>query len=152
MKLTPYRKMRSLLLFTSLSVCTLTAVNAADTYSLTWFATSVRGGISSGGIYSVSAMVTPPISGAVAGSAFRIEAGLTGLLGFQSDDNARSLLITIDAQGNVQISWPPVIPGLVLQESDSLLNARWSNSPNGTRSPAIIPAGEKARFFRLSKP
>ncbi len=51
-----------------------------------------------------------------------------------------------------EISWTPPTPGFVLQQSDSLLPAAWTNAPSGPTNPATVPATLPARFYRLFKP
>ena len=63
------------------------------------------------------------------------------------------LFITPVPPNLVMIAWTPTnAPGFVLQQSDSLMPAAWTNSPSGTNNPATVPAALPARFYRLFKP
>ena len=51
------------------------------------------------------------------------------------------------------ISWTPTnSPGFVLQQSDVLVPAAWTNSPSGSTNPAAVSAVGTKRFYRLNKP
>jgi hypothetical protein len=53
---------------------------------------------------------------------------------------------------NVIVSWQPAIPGWILQETSNLNPSNWTNSPSGFINPAMIPATELTKFYRLFKP
>jgi len=54
--------------------------------------------------------------------------------------------------GVVSVSWEPEVPGLVLQETTSLLETNWVNSASGTTNPALVSATAPAMFYRLVMP
>jgi len=63
------------------------------------------------------------------------------------------LTITPVAPNFVMVAWTPTnSPGFVLQQSDSLRPAAWTNAPSGLTNPATVPATVPARFYRLFKP
>ena len=63
------------------------------------------------------------------------------------------LTITPATASSAIISWTPTIPpGFVLQQSDALAPAIWTNAPSGTNNPATVPATLPTRFYRLRKP
>ena len=80
------------------------------------------------------------------------------------DDNSLTLVdtstltvppvMTISATSPVQatISWTPATPGFVLQESDNLTPANWSNSASGAQNPVTVSTGSTAKFYRLVHP
>jgi hypothetical protein len=57
--------------------------------------------------------------------------------------------ISQSASLGVVISWSPNSPACMLQQSGSLSPANWTNAPSGTNNPAVLPAAESTRFFRL---
>jgi len=46
----------------------------------------------------------------------------------------------------------PAKPGFVLQQAGVVNSNLWSPAPSGAQNPVVLPAGERARFFRLVKP
>jgi hypothetical protein len=63
------------------------------------------------------------------------------------------LSITPAAPSFAIVSWTPTnLPGFVLQQSDALVPAAWTNAPSGPTNPTTVPATLPTRFYRLSKP
>jgi hypothetical protein len=50
---------------------------------------------------------------------------------------------------NVVVSWSPATPGFVLQISESLEGASWTNAPSGASNPVTAPQTGRSRFYRL---
>ena len=65
---------------------------------------------------------------------------------------------TLAANGQIEISWPALFQGMVLQSNDDLGNAQgWANSATpvqvtGDRCSITIDAAGASRFFRLKQP
>jgi hypothetical protein len=54
--------------------------------------------------------------------------------------------------GQVKVSWSPVLPGFVLQQTENLNgDPIWGNVESGTNSPTDIPVAEGSKYFRLHK-
>ena len=56
------------------------------------------------------------------------------------------------SSGVVSVSWEPEVPGLVLQETTSLLDTNWVSSASGTTNPAAVSVTAPATFYRLVMP
>jgi hypothetical protein len=63
-----------------------------------------------------------------------------------------TLSMTVDTSGLTWVSWPPEVPGLVLQENPDLLSTNWVDSASGTTNPAELPITAPAMFYRLVEP
>ena len=63
-----------------------------------------------------------------------------------------ALTITPAILGNTTISWAPSTPGFVLQETELLSPADWTNSLSGAASPTVKPAALPAKYYRLRQP
>lgn len=63
-----------------------------------------------------------------------------------------TLTIVAAGSGLATISWTPASPGFVLQESDGLAPANWSNSASGAQNPVIVQTGSATKFYRLLHP
>jgi hypothetical protein len=81
-----------------------------------------------------------------------IGASTLGSYGPAVPTNAPLMSIEVSSPGFVEISWSPADAGFVLQETDSLGAASWTNSPSGTNNPAVVPTTGEGRFFRVTKP
>ena len=56
------------------------------------------------------------------------------------------------SSSQITLAWAPEVPGLVLQETMSLLATNWVNSASGTTNPAVISVAAPTMFYRLVKP
>jgi hypothetical protein len=62
------------------------------------------------------------------------------------------LTVTRPTPTSLRISWPPGVPGFLLQTATDLTAASWVNSPTGSTNPVVLPADGPAKFFRLVRP
>lgn len=124
----------------------------AQSYRIDWFAVAGGGGISTGGVYSVSGTIG---QGAAATTMTNGPYSLTG--GFWSlptavqTPGAPKLSITLAEPGFARIAWTPSTPGFVLQESSNLSTTNWVNAVPGT-NPVTVPVLEGRKFYRLFLP
>jgi hypothetical protein len=91
----------------------------------------------------------------LAGSAFinsSFVIAVARYLGDTADEPGPVLTITPAAPGWMTVSWSPLTPGLVLQETWSLSPANWTHAPSGTTNPVTVPTTLPAKFYRLFKP
>lgn len=110
-------------------------------------ATSIGGGFSvRGTIGQPDATEIVPASGT-----FSLRGGFWTIRVIQTP-GAPLLSLASEPPGSVTLSWTPDTPGFVLQETSSLTNTNWVNSPSGNANPTVVPLGEARRFYRLFKP
>ena len=124
-------------------------------YSIPW--SKIAGGgattPSTGGVYAVSGTIgQPDASGVLTGGVYSVTGGFWALPVAVQTPGAPTLTIVPGAPGQAAISWSPATPGFVLQESTSLENPNWINSPSGATNPVNVPATGNHKFFRLRKP
>jgi len=147
----PVKTMRSLL-----AVCLLTpafCLPAFAQYSIDWHTIDGGGGMSTGGVYSVSGTIGQPDAGVtMTNGQYSVTGGFWALPTAVQTTNAPTLSIVPATPGNATISWTPNTPGFVLQETWVLSPANWTNSESGATNPILVPATLPTKFYRLFKP
>ncbi len=64
-----------------------------------------------------------------------------------------TLRISASAPGLASISWAPVVPSHVLQETPSLLSVtNWVNASSGSSNPVPVPIAPETMFYRVVNP
>jgi hypothetical protein len=135
-----------------------TSVLLPQSYNVDSYCISGGGGVSTGGVYSVSGTIGQHDAGnAMSGGNYAVTGGFWSLLAVVQTPGRP--LLTITRSGNsVIVSWPLSPGGFTLQQNGNLANAAgWStyggmvNTANGTNSITITPPLGNL-FFRLSNP
>ena len=124
-------------------------VMQAQSYSLDWSNIGGGGGISSGGVYSVSGTIGQPDAGAMSGGQYSLVGGFWPGMVVPSSSDPPTLYIQWTGD-SVMVSWAPDMSGFVIEETDDLTTSIWAKAPDG--NPVTIPVGGAARFYRLRKP
>ncbi len=125
---------------------------SAQPYSIVWYKTAGGGGVSTGGVYSVSGTIgQQDAAPAVTGGSDSLTGGYWALYAVQSPGAPR-LAIDPATPGHARISWAPSAPGYKLQETLSLTFPGWTNSPSGSTNPVVVPATLPRKFYQLFKP
>ena len=62
------------------------------------------------------------------------------------------ITITPNGDGQSTISWEPETPGWVLEESTSLEEDDWEDTPGGSSSPVVVPSNQSRKFYRMHQP
>lgn len=121
-------------------------------YAIDWHTIDGGGGTSTGGAYAVSGTIGQPDANPVqmSGGSFALDGGFWSIFAVQTP-GAPYLSIMPSGSGQVLISWSPVTPGWVLQQTDSLTNS-WSNAPSMSTNNVTVPTTPPVRFYRLLKP
>jgi hypothetical protein len=131
----------------------LTARVLAQDFAIEWSTIDGGGGVSTGGVYSVSGTIgQPDAGGPMTNGVYSVTGGFWALPFAVQMTNAPTLTIIPAGPGQARISWTPATPGFVLQESLGLSPANWTNSLSGAANPIIVPATLPARFYRLFRP
>ncbi len=108
---------------------------------------------STGGIYSmVGTIGQPDAGGPFTNGVYSVTGGFWALPTMVQVPGGPVLTAAAGAPGEALISWSPVAPGYVLQETTSLEAPQWSNTPGGSASPVRVSAGGLQKFYRLLKP
>jgi hypothetical protein len=123
-------------------------VAQAQNYAADWFTIDGGGGASAGGGYSVTGTIGQPDAGTMSGGRFSVEGGFWGGV----EPFAVPQLFIRRSGPNILLSWSPAVPGFVLQASDSLGSADWTNIPTGGMNPVSVPINGERRFYRLATP
>ena len=108
------------------------------------------------GIYALAAdgsgTVKPILTGGLSGDQVYNFIGGMWPADLKSLGTPPGLTISASSPGQATISWTPATPGFVLQESDSLAPANWSNSVSGAQNPVTVSTGSTTKFYRLVHP
>lgn len=124
-------------------------------YSIPWSQIGGSGmtAPSTGGIYSmVGTIGQPDAGGPFTNGMYSVTGGFWALPTMVQVPGGPVLTAAAGPPGEALISWSPVAPGYVLQETTSLEAPQWSNTPGGSVSPVKVSAGGFQKFYRLLKP
>ncbi len=126
-------------------------------YSLDWYEAAGGGGMSTGGVYSLSGTIGQPDAGTMSGGDFTLTGGFWSLIAVVPTPSAPRLTITLSGN-RVIVSWPYPSTGFSLQQNSNVANpGGWSayggtvNTDNGVNSITLTPSVGPL-FFRLCHP
>jgi len=144
--------MKQMMILTGVAVCCTTAGLAQ--YSIDWHTIDGGGGISTGGVYSVSGTIGQPDAGpTMTNGQYTLTGGFWALPQAVQAPGAPLLSIAAAGPGFATISWTPGTgTNWVLQETLSMSPTNWADSPSGTTNPVVVPATVPSKFYRLSIP
>jgi len=135
-----------------LACLTSLPVRAQPDLSIDWYTIDSGGGTSTGGVYSVSGTIGQPDAGSVmTGGNYALQGGFWVPIAVQVP-GAPLLTIAPGSPGFATIAWEPNASGWVLQETTSLAQTNWVNSPSSSTNPITVPAGSEMKYYRLFKP
>jgi hypothetical protein len=126
----------------------------AQNHSIDWFKISGGGGVSTGGVYSVSGTIGQhEAGGPMTNGTFSLTGGFWSIYAVQTH-GAPLLTIKLIATNSVQISWPSPSTGFSLQANTSLSTTNWvspteSVFDNGMIKFIIVSPPTGIRFYRL---
>ena len=103
---------------------------------------------STGGIYSMDSVFGQPLVSSVAGGDFQLGGGFWAATQVVPGESFPTLSIVWNPN-QIVISWPSGPAAFVLQQTDFLSPANWVSLEVAPPNSVVIPAGGKARFFRL---
>lgn len=91
----------------------------AQPFAIDWHTIDGGGGTSANGQFAVSGTIGQPDAGTLAGGQYALQGGFWSIVVAVQTPGAPHLTVR-RAGGNVEISWPAVAPGFVLEETTSL--------------------------------
>src|ERR1035438_4867663 len=121
-----------------------------QSYSIDWFKVSGGGGVSTGGVYSVSGTIGQHDAGeAMTGGNYALTGGFWAIYAVQTPG---APLLTITLLGNQAIvSWPPSVTGWTLQTNANVPGPTWGNYLGTVVNNAVTNQLPHANlFFRLT--
>ena len=123
-------------------------------YAIFWQTSDGGGGVSTGGVYSISGTIgQPDASPAMTNGQYSLTGGFWALPTAVLTPGAPVLNISPGTPGFVQISWTPATgTNWMLQQTATLSPSDWTNSPSGFTNHAMVPVQVPAKFYRLAKP
>jgi hypothetical protein len=127
----------------------------AQTYSIDWFKVSGGGGVSTGGVYTVSGTIGQhDAGGPMIGGSYSLTGGFWSLFAVQTA-GAPVLSIFRTTTNTVVVSWPSPSTGWKLQQTGSLPAGSWVTpaeavNDNGTSKFIVVNPATGNRFYRLS--
>jgi len=150
---------RSLASAILLLACLSLRAQSGGNFDLTWSTIDGGGGVSTGGVYSVTGTIGQPDAGTSSGGSFTLVGGFWGVTASVQAPPPSLRIERVAVSGNagaVTISWPYPSTGWQLQESTNLGTTGWTDL---TTTPAVVgnenqvviasPLGNK--FYRLKK-
>ncbi len=130
----------------------------AQHIAIDWSRIAGGGGMSTGGVYSVSGTIGQPEVGApITGGNYSLTGGFWALYTVQTS-GAPSLRISAISSNSAAITWPSPSTGWLLQQNTDRINSvNWSNvtatiQDDGTTKTLIVNPPMGNRFYRLFKP
>ncbi len=120
-------------------------------YSITWYTIDGGGGVSTGGVFSITGTIGQPDASIqpMTNGQFSVIGGFWALPVAVQNTNAPVLTIAPAGPGFATISWAPKTPGFVLQYTPALERPNWQDAPSGSQTPVTVPATIPVRFYRL---
>jgi hypothetical protein len=131
---------------------TLALVAHAQEYSIDWYKVSGGGGVSTGGVYSVSGTIGQhDAGGAMTGGNYSLYGGFWSIYAVQTPG---APLLTITRLGNQAIvSWSPSVTGWTLQTNANVAAPAWGNYLGTVVNNSVTNSLPHANlFFRLTQP
>ena len=142
-------------LLTLLIIVSLLAVAAAvhaQPYSINWYKVSGGGGMSTGGVFSVSGTIgQADASVAMSGGSYSVTGGFWSMIQVVQTPGAPLLVIT-HAGNQAIVTWDASATGWTLQTNSSLAAGTWGNYLGAVANNSVTnspPAGTV--FFRLKQ-
>lgn len=124
-------------------------------YSIDWHTIDGGGGVSTGGVYSVSGTIGQPEDGAMSGGNYTLTGGFWGMIAAVQTPGA-PLLTVVRSNDVVVVSWPLPAEGWVLERANALprVSAPWLRlappyQTNGADLQFTEPATAGNKFYRL---
>jgi len=115
---------------------------------------AINGGanVAHGGPYSVEGTSGQSTSGNSSGGPFSVQGGESQGVSRFNGQIVPSMVVSASGPANVLVGWLPMVPGYVLEFTDTLRAPRWFPYPAdaGTNFHAIS-AGTRQLFFRLKR-
>jgi hypothetical protein len=129
----------------------------AQNYSIGWYKIAGGGGVSIGGVYSVSGTIgqNDATTQTLTGGPYSLAGGFWAFLGVVQTAGLPNLSISFVRPNSVMVSWPA--GAYSLQQNSTLVGGTWTTSgytvttSNGTNSVTITPP-VGSLFFRLKAP
>lgn len=131
-------------------------VSLAQEYAIERAAISGGGGKTSGGQFTVIATIGQPEAGKLTGGTYSVTGGFWSIIAAVHTPGAPVLAIR-SAGRHVEIAWPAVNSGFVLEVSSTLgATAEWKqveadSTLNGNQFVVTVPVEPGHRFYRLRK-
>jgi hypothetical protein len=128
----------------------------AQSFSINWYKFSAGGGVSTGGVYTVSGTLGQfDAGGPMSGGGYSLTGGFWALYAVQEPGDPR-LTITLTSTNTALISWPSPSTGFILQQCSSLPSTSWVTAPqtpvdNGTTVSVVVNPPTGKLFYRLKK-
>jgi hypothetical protein len=127
-------------------------------FSVDWHTIDGGGGVSTGGVFTITGTVGQPDAGTMTGGNWSVVGGFWAVISAVPAPGAPLLTIRGTTTNTVAVSWPSPSVGWTLQQNtNGVATANWSNvtatiQDNGTTKTLIVNPPSGNRFYRLFKP
>ena len=135
----------------------LAAHAAVAQYTIDWFNISAGGGVSTGGVYSVSGTIGQTATGTLTGGQYGLVGGFWSFIATVPSLGSPTLTITVTAANAVMVCWPSPGTGFVLEQNPDPGTTNWTTVPqtpmdNGTTRYITVRPPVGNVFYRLRRP
>lgn len=130
---------------------------AAQTNSIDWYTISGGGGVSTGGVYTLTSVIGQPAAQTLSGGNYQLQGGFLAAVGLVQAPGMPKLALAL-TNGLARISWPRTTDGVVLEKTATLSGnpVPWSSiggayQTNATEVFVLEPLAPGNQFFRLRR-
>lgn len=130
----------------------------AQDFTIDWYTVDGGGGVSTGGVFSISGTIGQPDAGTMTGGNFTLHGGFWGIVSAVQTPGAPKLTVTLTTTNTVLVSWPSPSTGYNLQINNDLNPANWGPpgpglpvTDNSTIKYVIVSPPTGNLFFRLKQ-
>ncbi|MBI5383578.1 MAG: hypothetical protein HZA90_02715 [Verrucomicrobia bacterium] len=125
-------------------------------YNLDWHTIDGGGGISTGGVFTVSGTIGQPDAGRMAGGNITLEGGFWVPFAVVQTPQAPMLSIRLVSLMRAVVSWPVTAQGFTLLETTNVFSGTWTTNSTTvidttSEHTVTVDATAQRRFFRLSR-
>ncbi len=146
---------RALLTIFGLWLCSAAA--QGQTYSIDWLTVAGGGGMSTGGVYSVSGTIGQPDAGPMSGGNFILEGGFWSIIAAVQTPGSPLLRVVHTSTNTVIVAWLTPTLNYSLQQNAAVGTTNWTGVTNqvnfvGPESQVMISPPVGNQFYRLKSP
>ncbi len=136
---------------------TLLAANAQTNFTINWSTIDGGGGVSTGGVYSVTGTIGQPDAGRMTGGNFSLDGGFWGVVAAVQTPGAPYLWVALSPTNIVVVWWALSETNWQLQVTTNLVTTGsvWTECPYQTNGPTCYRIESPLaanRFYRLKQP
>jgi hypothetical protein len=130
---------------------------AAQTNSSDWYTISGGGGVSTGGVYTLTSVIGQPAANQLSGGNYQVQGGFLAAVGLVQTAGMPRLSLSL-TNGQARVSWPRPADGCALEKTTTLSGSPipWGGISGAYQTNAaevfvLEPLTPGKQFFRLKR-